>query len=365
MGWDPVVVTSAQHEPDVSAPIETISGTNYYRTPRLERTYPPVARELKMMSALRRRLTTAMSEQRPTVVHTHSPCHWGIVANAVARTMGIPSVYEIRSFWEDGIIDQGKDPRWSVKYKVTRRIENSVVNSASAVVTISGGLKQDLIDRGHDANRIFVVPNGVEPSNFKSVPSTIQRNSDAIRLAYIGSLYPWEGVDTLIEAMPLLRQKSPGITLEIVGDGIEYPRLVALARKLDLDSCVNFAGRVKHDEVREKYALADVCIYPRKSSRTTELVTPLKPLEALAMGKPVIASRVGGLTELLAGTEATFFEPGSSTDLARACLQLIAARTSWSDTGIKNADIVATKRSWSEVLGRYAEVYASVGSTPN
>ncbi|HID23654.1 MAG TPA: glycosyltransferase WbuB, partial [Planctomycetaceae bacterium] len=205
MGWQPVVVTSPYQEPEPSEPVELIEGIKYYRVMPHRQVRLPVFHQFHAVLRLRRRIGQVVREERPDVIHVHSPSLWAFAALPVAKRHGLPVVYEIRGLWEDGAVDQGRIRAGSMQYRVRRLLDERVAQRSAAVVVISGGLARDFQDRGVPAVKLFVVPNGVDAESFSRAPSddrlrrALQLNG-ALVIGYIGSLYPWEGVKELVEA---------------------------------------------------------------------------------------------------------------------------------------------------------------------
>ncbi len=363
MGWRPVVITSPCQEPRPTLPKEIINGVPYYRVVNPNSIQIPYIRQVRTIKQLRDRLHEVVSLESPNVIHAHSPSLCGIAALSVAKKHKIPFVYELRAFWEDEIFDRGKDPRWSLRYKVSRRLEEKVIRSADAIATISKNMQDDLISRGFDKRRLFVTPNGVECDRFSEEPAdTEMQNRLGLTgktvFGYIGSLYRWEGVDTLVRAMRQIVAQAPQCKLVIVGGGEQQAMLSRLVDTLGLQDNVLVLGRVPHQEVSKYYSVMDALIYPRKRSRTTELVTPLKPLEAQAMGKPILNSDVGGLAELSSGYGALQFRSEDESDIAVKCLEFIALTPdARRRLGMQGQTHVQETRDWKRVIQCYKPVY--------
>ena len=210
-----------------------------------------------------------------------------------------------------------------------RLLENRAIQRADAIVVISEHLKSELLSRGI-ANNAYVVPNGVDTTKFTSREKSkrLLENfhlGDKIVMGYIGTLSAdYEGLEYLIEALPLIIKKHPHVVLLLVGDSALKQTLEELSKKLRVKDNVVFTGRIPHDIISEYYSIIDFFILPRKGTRETELVTALKPLEAIANGKPVIGINFGGLQELIAaGETGLLFEAKNVKDLADKCINLI------------------------------------------
>lgn len=349
----------------------TYDGLTFDRVPGPV-TGPPGVREWRTIEALRRGIEQVSEEWRPDIFHAHSPALCGMAGLRAARRMGLPFVYEIRAFWEDAAVGNLTGREGSVKYRLTRALENRVVAGADAVFTISDGLRRDLVERGHDAGKIALSPNGVDLTLFGEPPARDAALAERLALdggpviGFIGSFYDYEGLDDLIAAMPLLRGRHPGARLLLVGGGPMEDSLRAQAAASPAHDAVVFAGRVPHDEVERYYSLVDVLAYPRKKSRLTDLVTPLKPLEAMAQKRIVAASDVGGHRELISdGETGILFAPDDPAACAAALADLIDRRDSWDTMREAGRTHVAARHDWARNVENYRAVYrVLVGDRP-
>jgi glycosyltransferase involved in cell wall biosynthesis len=184
---------------------------------------------------------------------------------------------------------------------------------------------------------------------------------DKTVLAFFGSFYSYEGLHLLLRSVPEIRRQRPAIAVLLAGGGPEEDNLRALTRELDLGDSVVFAGRIPHDEMRRYYDLADLLVFPRLSTRLTELVTPLKPLEAMAQERIVVASSVGGHRELIRHKETGYlFPPDSPRHLAEGVLTALADRDSWPRIRAQAIEFIDGERSWVHSVERYGAVYHRV-----
>ena len=366
MGWEVRGVTGLRHTAK-GADLEEADGLLFHRSTGDAGTLP-LWREWREIGVLERGIEAALSVWRPDVIHAHSPALCGAAAVRVAKRHGIRCVYEIRAFWEDAAVGNGTGSGGSLKYRLTRALENRVVTSADAVVTICEGLRADLVARGTPAAKITVAPNGVDLSLFGEPAA---RDAHLARelgfeidgracpvIGFIGSFYDYEGLDDLIAAMPLLLARQPDARLLMVGGGPREAHLRAQAQASPAAHAIRFIGRVPHHEVERYYALCDVMAYPRKQSRLTDLVTPLKPLEAMAQGKLVAASAVGGHRELVEHERTgILFPPDDPAACAQALADLLAAPESWERLRRAGLDHVRSGHDWACNVARYRDVY--------
>ncbi len=365
LGWDVRGVTGLRHTAD-GPDVETVDGLSFHRT-RGSTLHLPVFREWSEIAVFAERIDALCAQWQPDILHAHSPVLDALAALRVARRRGLPFVYEIRAFWEDAAVGNGTGREGSPRYRLTRAMESWAVRRADAVVVICDGLKADLVSRGIDPGRITVSPNGVDLNLFGApLPRDAALAAelglgDADVIGFIGSFYDYEGLDDLIAAMPRLVAARPKATLLLVGGGPMEPMLRAQAAASPVADRIRFVGRVPHDAVDRYYSLIDVLVYPRKKMRLTDLVTPLKPLEAMAQGKLVAASDVGGHRELIDdGVTGTLFAADSPSAIADALASLFEARTDWDTRRAAARAFVERDRNWFSNIRRYETVYHQI-----
>jgi PEP-CTERM/exosortase A-associated glycosyltransferase len=368
LGWEPVLLTSGKHYAPGPAR-ERIGEWEFLRTgvPTGLAARLPWVRELAIVSDLDRKLDEVIGEVRPQILHAHSPVLNALSAIRAGRRHAIPIVYEIRALWEDAAASHGTHGQAGLRYRVTRAVETRALLRADAVTTICEGLREDAIARGVPGDKVTVIPNAVDRNKFAGpgIPdpalATRLGLSGKIVLGFFGSFYAYEGLDLLLRALPDLRHRRADITILLVGGGPEEERLRALAGELDLGASVVFAGRVHHQEMRRYYDLVNLLVFPRISSRLTELVTPLKPLEAMAQERIVVASSVGGHRELIRDGETGYlFPPGDPQRLAKGVLAALADQESWPRIRAQASEFIDSERSWAHSVARYGEVYRRI-----
>ena len=374
-GHDVCAITGMRHIADgpLRAELsEEVDGIPFFRTPGCAQG-PAGLREWREIGALAHAIEALCRVWRPDVLHAHSPALCGAAALKAGRELALPVVYEIRAFWEDAAVGNGTGHEGSVRYRLTRGLENRVVAGADAVMTICHGLRDDLVARGVLAGKIGIMPNGVDLHLF-GMP--IPRDpafaaelglGDGPVIGFIGSFYDYEGLDDLIAAMPALVAAHPQARLLLVGGGPMEEVLRQQAAESPVHEAIRFVGRVPHHEVERYYALADIMAYPRKASRLTDLVTPLKPLEAMAQGKLVAASSVGGHRELITdGRTGALFMPDDPQACADALAGLLTHREDWNAMRDCARAHVEQHHDWARNVARYDGVYqALLGRNPN
>lgn len=370
LGWETFHLTSPKQEGD-QHDVEESEGFFFYRTPPQPSVWDrfPVTRELALLRQLGRRIEEVARDIKPDLIHAHSPVLNVMPALKVGRRLGIPVTYEIRAFWEDASVDHGTTSEGSLRYRVTRALETRAAHQAAHVFTICEGLRADIVARGIPSAKVSVVPNAVDPESFalSGPPDPALRSQLGLGggpvVGFIGSFYAYEGLDLLIDAMPRLMQDQPGLRLLLVGGGPQSENLLAQATRLGIADHVVFTGRVPHKDVRRYYDLIDVLAYPRHSMRLTELVTPLKPLEAMAQGRIFVASDVGGHRELVEHERTgVLFKADDAGSLADAVLRLLRQRERWPEFRLQGRRFVEEVRNWRNSVANYQEPFTRLAT---
>jgi PEP-CTERM/exosortase A-associated glycosyltransferase len=365
LGWETFHLTSPK-QLGCDTEEEVVEGLKFYRTTSspLVRQGVPGLSEIALMRQLEQRLQQVAEEVRPHLLHAHSPVLNAIPALRVGKRLDIPVVYEVRAFWEDAAVDHGTTTEGSLRYRLTRRLETRALKQANHVFTICEGLRRDIVARGVPPANVTVIPNAVDVDVFDlggaPDPALSARLGldDCAVVGFIGSFYAYEGLDLLLDALSLLSSNLPNVRVLLVGGGPQEAALREQADRLSLGDKVIFVGRVPHDEVVHYYDLIDVLAYPRRSMRLTELVTPLKPLEAMAQGRLLVASNVGGHRELIRdGETGLLFEAGSAPALADALLGILGDKGRWSGLRLGGRAFVERERNWRSSVVGYAPIY--------
>jgi len=377
-GVDVRVITSAQHEievqraPEAYVEHEEISGITYHRTelPRgaalRAAAKLPFGRQAVFMRQLQRAILQTVRDSPVDVIHAHSPVLCGLPALRAARRAGLPMVYEARGFWEDGFIGKWRGGERSLRYRVSRGLETYVFKHADATLAISQHMLNDIAARGVDRSKMFRVPNGVDTSLFLPLaPDLALRREHQLEgtavVGFVGSLYQFEGLEVLLQAMVDVAVRVPHARLVIVGGGQQEKDLPGIVESLGLRDRVLLVGRVPHQDVTRYYSIMDVLVYPRIDNRTTRLTTPLKPLEAMAMGKAVVGSDVGGIREIFAdGRIGLLFPAGDARALAASLAELLLDTGKRAAVGEAGRKYALDERSWQSLVQQYIKIYATV-----
>ena len=363
LGIDPVVLTSPKHG-SRSNDVEEIDGVRHYRTAILSDTstaYLPFVKELRLMCRLKQRIAEVACEEKVDLIHSHSPSLNGLPAWKIARSLNIPFVYEARAFWEDAAVDHGTFGERSVRYRISRAVENFVFRQADAVIVIAEAMREELSRRGISKDRISVIPNGVDIEGFqprernRQLAERLGLNGGPV-FGFIGSLYHYEGLQLLMEAFPAILAQVPGARLLVIGGGPEESMLKEASRRCN--GMISMIGNIPHVQVPDYYSVIDVLVYPRQRMRLTDLVTPLKPLEAMAMGKAVVASDVGGHRELIQhGVTGLLFRADDVDALTQEGVRVAMDRDLRERLGKVGRKHVEDERRWLGIVSNYLGIY--------
>ncbi|MGC9537340.1 glycosyltransferase family 4 protein [Streptomyces sp. UG1] len=370
-GLDPHVVTRIGFP--VTAGVLDARPTQYVGGVPQHRLLPPwlpygqgaaLARNAELAARLVQRL-------RPAVLHAASDHGNGRVALALRAAFGLPVVYEVRGFLEETWLTQapgrGRDDE---TYRARRALETYCMREADLVLTLGEAMKAEIVGRGVPQDRVLIVPNAVDddflapPPDGAAVRARLGIAADELVVGTVGSLTPLEGIDTLLHAGDELRRRGVPLRLLIVGDGPARPALERLAARLGLDDgTVLFTGRVPHSQVRDFHAVLDVFAVPRTDERVCHLVTPLKPVEAMASGVPVAASDVAALRELVEPeVNGRLIKPESPHSWADELEILLYSRKRRAEWGAAARAMVARDRTWKRVAATTREAYRTLGS---
>lgn len=358
LGWETVHLTSPKQGPTAKLQ-DDVDGLTFYRTPSMAG-----VGLLSQMCLTARRLSEVVRLKQPQLIHVHSPVLNALPSLWVARRQRLPLVYEMRASWEDAAVDHGTTLEGSMRYRMSRALETFALRQADQITTICEGLRNDITQRGIARDRVTVIPNAVDPGLFslgREVDLDLRRSlglDGAIVLGFIGSFYGYEGLDLLVNATQRLLPRYPHLRVLLVGGGPQEDTLKAQVAAAGLQDRVIFTGRVAHAEVQRYYELIDVLAYPRLPTRLTELVTPLKPLEAMAQGRMLVASDVGGHQELIRHGETGFlFRAGDAGALAQAIEDVLVQRELWPKIRLQARRFVERERTWAASVSRYRAVY--------
>lgn len=373
LGWETLQLTTPRHGATTAA-VEEADGLCFHRTPLPHRrmTVVPGASYLQEMAATARRIDELCTSFRPDVLQPHSPVLNALPALRVGRKRRIPVVYEVRALWEDAAVDQGLTSEGGLRYRISRALETFALRHADHVTTICEGLRSEIVARGIAPDRVTVIPNAVDTSAFHGGADAdlTLRNSLGLEgktvIGFAGSFYAYEGLDLLIDAAAILAPSVPDLRVLLVGGGPQEEALRTLVASRGLTDRVIFTGRVPHSEVPRYYDLIHVLAYPRRRMRLTDIVTPLKPLEAMAQGRMFVASDVGGHRELVRNGETGFLFPaGDARALSQTIEAVLGQASAWPLLRAQARRFVETERTWVRSVAGYVDVYKALGQLPS
>ena len=369
--WDVTVQTRLGYPNDradfvgaatVAATAE-IDGVSYHFTPDRKRGFAALdvpSYQAESVATLVRHA----ERHRPAIIHCASNYQCGLAGVEAACALAIPSIYEVRGLWH--MTRGAEQPEYldSDHFRLIQKLEVQAAASADHVFAITDAVKQILVRDGVPADSITILPNAVDTSRF--VPRARNRalaqkwRVEGKRvIGYIGTLKDYEGLDYLLEAAALLRGRvGDEFCVLLVGDGPARVELTSLCKRLELQDIVRFVGRAPHAEIRDYYSLIDITAFPRRGLPVCEVVSPLKPFEAMATAKAVVASNVAALAEMVQPGETGLLH--QKDDVESLCDQLERCLTEPGLTdrlGSTAREWVATHRSWSAIARRVDEVY--------
>ena len=363
LGIDTWHLTSSKHY-GTDALEEEVNGYHFYRTTNGRLSSLPVVGQYDVIHGLKKRLYQLCDEIRPHVLHAHSPSLNALAAAAVAKAKGLPLVYEMRASWEDAAVSHGTCKQGSIRYNVSQKLERLALNKADHVVTICNGLASRVNSWGVAKKDITVIQNGVDLDAFTP---PVAKDAELLSqyhlqgktvLGFLGSFYRYEGLHLLVDALSLIKTSIPNIHLMLVGGGPEEEALKQQVKQLGIEELISFTGRVPHQQIDRFYSLVDLFVYPRESILLTEIVTPLKPLEAMAMGGLVAASNIGGHREMIeSGINGSLFTAGSPEAISDCIISLLKQPEQALQMQRKGRQYVAEKRSWKDAVAGIVPVY--------
>ncbi|MFV8826375.1 glycosyltransferase family 4 protein [Alkalihalobacterium sp. APHAB7] len=368
IGLQPVVVTKLGwplgKENPKEIEMETIDDVSYYRLngkdPGLQLNKVPMSDYFDQYAHY---FSELVQQVKPRLIHAASNFQNALPALEVAKAYEIPSVYEVRGLWHYTQSSKTEGFENSERFKLHEKYELRCCEIATHVVAIGISLKEHLIELGVPESKISIVPNGVDTKHFVPIPvnEEIQKQynlKDQLVFGFIGSVTEYEGLDFLLRAFAKLREKRSDVKFLLVGDGPALNDLKALTKELKLTNSVIFTGRVPHEKVNDYYSVVDVFPFPRTKAKVCELVTPLKPYEAMAMGKLVLVSDIPALKEMVTEKETGMIFEAESVDSLLTSLEQVEEDSHLAENG---RQWVVKNRDWGDLSYRYKGVYSEAG----
>lgn len=371
-GWDVAAVTRLGFPFDLwwraddertPAPVDVVDGIPYHRLLTEGVRHYPRAPLPPYVEEGARGIADLARERHAGLIHASSLYDVGMAGLGAARRLGVPFVYEMRGLKQ--LLEDARQPLFSSSPRraYLDQLEGTVARSADALLVITEALGREMVGLGVDPERITVVPNGVDASRFtprgrnEALAERLGLSGTTV-IGYVGGLVHYEGLDLLFRATAQMRERRQDFHVLVVGDGAHQRTLHALVEELDLGEMVTFTGRVPHEDVEEYLSLVDITPFPRKPFKVCELISPIKPFEAMAMRKTVVASDVAALAEIVEdGVTGRLFAKGDADDLARVLEELLDAPEERARLGDAARTWVVEERDWRRIVGVVDGVY--------
>jgi glycosyltransferase involved in cell wall biosynthesis len=385
-GWDPLVVTALgfpRWSGGAVMPLEEVDGIRHHRLD-LGPGYPSDGPVDIYLEDYAWRAAQVAHRERPAIVHASSGGRGyesALVGLALGEHLDLPVVYEVRSLFDGPApgAERSASDATSPRERYRRRDATEVRSmlAADAVVTLAETLKSDMVARGVPADRIFIVPNGVDPEVFRPRPADPALRAryglfERFVIGYVSNLdHVREGQETLIEATALLAAAGRDVACLIVGEGRRRAELETIAAASGAGNRIVFTGAVPHEDVPWLYALMDAFVVPRRDERAARLVTPLKPFEAMAMARPLVIADLPALTEVAPHGERSLAYPAEDARALAAAVERLMDDPALAERlGEAGREWVTRERTWASNGPRWTEVYETVlagrrpGGTP-
>jgi len=305
---------------------------------------------------------------KPDILHVHSSHFYGYYISKIAKKLNIPFIFEVRGFLEDTHVGLGTLKQGSLQYNNKKKFRLKIIKKADVIITLGRAMKKELISQGVDKYKIKIVPNGVDTKELHPKPPKISLKEklnikNEKILGYIGSIRRIEGIEILLKAMKVIKKEINDVILLIVGPGdpIYINELKNISKKLKINNCVKFLGPVPNSEISDYYSIVDICVIPRLNLRVNQLVTPLKPLEVMAMGKVLLVSDLPALRELVKPKiSGDVFEVENSQDLSEKILKYLSDEKTMKQIGKTARKYVVDNYDWAKVIKKYIILYKNL-----
>ncbi len=379
-GYDVVVATRPGFpldiKPELTAEqiplIDIVDGTEYHRNLAIQRKNLTA---LSYMQQAADELEKQFVVLQPEIVMAASNHITGIPALIAARRLGIPFIYEVRGLWEITRLSRDAEFESKPAFKIQMLLEAACCKQADYVFTLTTPMKEELINRGVDSDKIEIIPNSCDPCRFIPTKKDIGLASkigiplNIPVIGYIGTFVDYEGLEDLAKACGLLKAQGQEFRLLLVGNenasgqdrGPITLEIERIAKECNFIDWLIMPGRVPHEDVESYYSLVDIAVFPRKPLPVCEMVSPMKPLEALAVEKAVLISSVRALAEMIQdGKTGLVFEKGNVFDLAEKLKLLMNDSSLRELLGKAGREWVKSHRTWTQVGERAKNILCNV-----
>lgn len=364
-GYEPVLTTrlgwSPKHE-GYDIPEEDINNIKTYYIDNSDKYLTNKTPLNDYFNVYAEEILNIIKMEKPGIIHAASNFQNALPALKVGSMLGLKTIYEVRGLWHH--TQTSKNPRFykSDRFNLQDDYEVICCRIAEEVLCISESLKEYLVAKGIDEDKITVVPNGVDTKNM--APSAADRSivekyelEDSIVLGFIGSITVYEGIEFILGAVKSINDSGKldrRLKFLVVGEGQYLPQLQTLVAELDIRDDVIFTGKIPHEQVSKFYSVIDITPFPRTRELVCQLVTPIKTYEAMAMAKKVIVSDVAALKEMVIdGENGTYFEAENVNELEKAIIEI----SSNEEIGIHAREWVELNRDWEVLLKTIIGIY--------
>jgi PEP-CTERM/exosortase A-associated glycosyltransferase len=372
IGITPVVLTSPSHE-SFDESCEILQGVQHHRSQWPAFYYLPQPRFIPglqhqaYLAALAKRIVQVARDAEVDLLHAHSPALNGLATRRAAKQLKKPWIYELRYYEQDAAVDSGQTNYYSLRYNLARQMEEKALKQADLAITTSTSMQKELQARGFSSRKLLEVPEGVDTRMFHPRPpdaELIDRHHLAGKtvVGFIGSFYKYEGLDRLMTVMIYLLRERRDLKLILAGSGEVEAQLRARVPREWHDHFI-FTGRIEQEDILRYYSVIDICVYPRLSTRMTELTTSIRPLEAMSMERAVIGSNVGGIAELIRHNKTGLVvETDDRVTLGASISHLVNNPNERKEIGKRARAQVIKQRDWASIALKYADIYQRVVS---
>jgi glycosyltransferase involved in cell wall biosynthesis len=273
----------------------------------------------------------------------------------------------VRGLWEFTAASRIDGWEKTERFSLDRMLESLVTNNSDSVATLTTAMADEIKNRGRENSEIYITPNAITPNDFEPVDKNLivadklKIDENEFVIGYAGSIVSYEGLDDLISAVKKLTDVGYKVKALIVGDGKFLTNLKELASSLNVSDYVLFTGRVRSEEVVDYLSVVDLVALPRKPFTVCELVSPLKPFEAMALKIPLIVSDVHALKEIARNeTVALVHKAGCSEDLANKIEQCILNSKVMNENRERAFHCVHKEHTWERVSLTLSECYSGL-----
>jgi glycosyltransferase involved in cell wall biosynthesis len=374
LGIDVYVVTGPFQRGKSNDPMDIIDGICYRRTghPRShalgisEQGAGALGRMRKIFAifSFQRAIVRLAKDLDVDIIHAHGTFFCGLASYFAAKKRRVKFCYEVRSLWEERILFSKQIAR-VYKARLVKSIETWVAKKADALFVICDGLRNEFLSRGLRRDRVYIVPNGMHSKGVLVRRNAFNGITSPLRVGYVGSLSPIEGLPILINASAAILNAGRKVEVHIWGKGSDEDAIKHLVEEKGWDEIV-FHGGFEPEQREQVYGSLDVVVNPRLESRLTRLVTPLKPLEAMLYGRLFIGSDIPGIREVTGdGRHGILVAP----DDEKALKMVLENILNDIEAGVLNRYIaliddaslyVKDSRSWLSIGKTYVDVYGAL-----